>query len=120
MPRPSLVTIYKTFIRPYLDYGDIMYDQAYKETCHQKLELIQYNAALAVTDAVRGTSREKHYPELCKESLQKWRWYRKLCNSLQIFKGQSRDYLSKILPIVRRAYNTRNINYIPCFITKQN
>ena len=48
-----------------------MYDQAYKETCHQKLELIQYNAALAVTDAVRGTSREKHYPELCKESLQK-------------------------------------------------
>ena len=24
LPRPSLVTIYKAFIRPHLDYGDIM------------------------------------------------------------------------------------------------
>ena len=38
LPRPSLVTIYKAFIRPYLDYGDIIYDQAYKESFHQKLE----------------------------------------------------------------------------------
>ena len=27
--RLSLVTIYKAFIRPHLDYGDIIYDQAY-------------------------------------------------------------------------------------------
>ena len=26
LPRPSLVTICKAFIRPHLDYGDIMYD----------------------------------------------------------------------------------------------
>ena len=38
--RLSLVTIYKAFIRPHLDYGDIIYDQAYKESFHQKLELI--------------------------------------------------------------------------------
>ena len=37
LPRPSLVTIYKAFIRPQLDYGDIIYDQVYKETFHQKL-----------------------------------------------------------------------------------
>ena len=29
--RPSLVTIYKEFIIPHLDYGDIIYDKAYKE-----------------------------------------------------------------------------------------
>ena len=29
LPRPSLVTIYKAFIRPHLDYGDIIYDRAY-------------------------------------------------------------------------------------------
>ena len=98
----------------------IIYDQAYKETCYQKRELIQYNAALAVTDALRGTSKETLDPELCKESLQKWRWYRKMCYFLQIFNGQSRDYLSKILPSIRRAYNKRNVYYIPCFITKQN
>ena len=27
--RPSLLTIYKSFIRPHLDYGGIIYDQAY-------------------------------------------------------------------------------------------
>ena len=42
---PSLVTIYKAFIRPHLDYGDNIIDnQAYKESFHQKLESIQYNA----------------------------------------------------------------------------
>ena len=31
---------------------------------HQKLDSIQYNAALAITGAIRGTSREKVYHEL--------------------------------------------------------
>ena len=26
LPRPSLLTIYKSFIRPHLDYGNIIYD----------------------------------------------------------------------------------------------
>ena len=26
LPRQSLITIYKSFIRPHLDYGDIVYD----------------------------------------------------------------------------------------------
>ena len=38
LPRPLLVTIYKAFIKPQLHYGDIMYDQAYKESFRQKLE----------------------------------------------------------------------------------
>ena len=29
LPRPALLTIYKSFIKPHLDYGDITYDQAY-------------------------------------------------------------------------------------------
>ena len=68
LARPSLVTIYKAFIRPHLDYGDIIYDQAYKESFHQKLESIQYNAVLAIAGAIRGTSREKLYQELSLES----------------------------------------------------
>ena len=27
LPQTSLLTIYKSFIRPYLDYGDAAYDQ---------------------------------------------------------------------------------------------
>ena len=70
LPRPALLTIYKSFIRPHLDYGDIIYGQAYNTSFHQKLELLQYNACLATTGAITGTSREKLYDELGLESLQ--------------------------------------------------
>ena len=29
LPRIALTTIYKAFVRPHLDYGDILYDQAF-------------------------------------------------------------------------------------------
>ena len=59
LSRPVLMTMYKAFVRPYLDYGDIIYAEAYNETFHQKLESIQYNACLALSGAIRGLSREK-------------------------------------------------------------
>ena len=60
LPRSALLTIYKTFIRSHLDYGDIIYDQAYNASFHQKLELLQYNASLAITRAIRDTSKESY------------------------------------------------------------
>ena len=50
---------------------EILYMVKDKESFHQKLESIQYNAALAITGAIRGTFREKLYQELGLESLQK-------------------------------------------------
>ena len=64
LPRLPLLTINKSFIRPHLDYGDVMYDQAYTASFYQKIESIQYNSALAITSAIRGTSKEKLYHEL--------------------------------------------------------
>ena len=64
LPLESLLTIYKSFVRPHLDYGDVIYDQHYNNSFHQKLESIQYNAALAITGTIRGSSREKLYQEL--------------------------------------------------------
>ena len=55
---------YKAFIRPHLDYSDIIYDQAYNATFHQKVDLMQYNACLAVMGAIRGTSKKKLYEGL--------------------------------------------------------
>ena len=43
LPRSSLLTIYKTFIRSQLDYADIIYDQAYNSAFHDKLESVEYN-----------------------------------------------------------------------------
>ena len=69
-PRAALITIYKAFIRPHLDYGDIFYDQVYNLSFHQKLESTQYNAYLAITRTIRGTSKEKLYQELGLEPFQ--------------------------------------------------
>ena len=49
LPRAVLITLYKSFIRPYLDYGDIIYEQAFNSSFYEKLESIQYNASLATT-----------------------------------------------------------------------
>ena len=69
LPRNSLLTIYKSLIRPHLDYGDVIYDQPNIETFNQKMESVQYNAALAITGAIKGASRERLYQELGFESM---------------------------------------------------
>ena len=118
--RQSLVTVYKALIRPHLDYGDIIYDQSYNDSFHQKMESIQYNDATAITGAIRSTSREKLYQELGLESLRKRRWYRKLCYFFKIFKGQSPVYLFKIVPCASKSCNTRTNNNILLFSVKHN
>ena len=117
LPRTSLITIFAPFIRPHLDYGDIIYDRAYNTSFHQNIESIQYNAALAITGAVRGTSREKLYQELGFESLQQRRWYRKLCCLFKIIKNQSPSYLFQLVPSPNR-YFSRNSENIPQLRTK--
>ena len=62
--RAKLITIYKAFIQPHLDY-----DQAFNNSVKEKLESIQYNACLALTGAIKGTSKENIYQELGLESL---------------------------------------------------
>ena len=64
LPWHSLLTIYKSFVQPHLHYGDILYDQPISKSLCQKIETIQYNAALAITGAIKGASQIKLYNEL--------------------------------------------------------
>ena len=105
--------LYKYFIRLHVDYGDIIYDQAYNLSFYQKLESIQYNAALALTGAIRGSSGEKLYLELGLESLQVQRWYRKLYCFYKIFNKQASGYLNELIPTRYEAYQTRHVANIP-------
>ena len=41
--RQSLLTIYKSFVRPILDYADIIYDKPHKCSLTEKIEQVQYN-----------------------------------------------------------------------------
>ena len=69
LSRFSLLTIYKSFVRPHLDYADVIYDQPSNQSLCDKIESVQYNACLAIIGAIRGTSRIKLYKELGIESL---------------------------------------------------
>ena len=120
IPRTALIILYKAFVRPLLDYGDIIYDQAHNASFHQKLESLQYNACLAITGAIRGSSREKLYQELGFESLQQRRWYRKLCSFYKVFKNEIPGYLFNIVPIRNPFYSTRNHVNISLFKTNNN
>ena len=86
LPRTTLVSVYKALVRSHLDYGDIFYDQSFNNSFHHRLESIQYNACLAITGAIRGTSKEKLYQELGLETLRLQRWYRKLCLFIKFLK----------------------------------
>ena len=67
--RDSLLTLYKLFVRPRLDYANIIYDKPGNVNFESKLERVQYNACLAITGAIRGTNRDSIYAELGLESL---------------------------------------------------
>ena len=41
LPRKSLLTIYKVFLRPLIDYGDIIYDQPRNSSFCEKLDSVQ-------------------------------------------------------------------------------
>ena len=113
LSRSSLLTIYKSFIRSRSDYADIIYDRAYNCTFYDKLGSIQYNACLAITGAIRGTSAEKIYQELGLESLKSRRWFRKLCHFYKIFNEKSPSYLFNLIPNFNRVHNTRLSYNIP-------
>ena len=106
LPSPPLVTIYKSFVRPHLNYEEILYDQVLNNSFHERIESVQYNTALAITDPIRRSSREKLYQELCFESLQQRRWYREVCFFFKIIKNQSPKQLFKLIPTARQAYMT--------------
>ena len=105
----------KSFIRSCLDYVDIIYDQVYTVLFYQKIESVQYNSILAITGAIRGTSKEKLYQEPGLKTLENRRYYRKLYCFFKIFISQSLKYLFNIIPTSVRSYNTRNATKIIFF-----
>ena len=118
LQRPVLMTIYKAFVRPHLVYDDVIYDEAYNTTFHQKLESNQYNAWLALLRAIRGLPREKRYQELGLESLQRQCWCS--CLFYKIFKENKPVCLSNLIPTKKANYNTTKADKITLFPTKYN
>ena len=62
-------------------------DKIFNESWHKNLQSAQYNAALAITGAIRGTNTVKLYQELGLEPLQNRRKLRRLSLFYKIYNG---------------------------------
>ena len=115
LPWYSLLTRYKSFVRPHLDYGDILYDQPYNKSFCQKIETVQFNAVLAITSVIKGTSQVKLYNQLGLESLEFRWWFRKLCLFYKVKKTGLPEYLFNMIPQSNHQYNTQSIEDVAIF-----
>ena len=115
----SLIITYKTFIRPHLDYIEVIYDQTFNATFKHKLESIQYNAALAIMRAIRGTSKGKLYCELGLEPFEKEDGAGN-CVTFLRFSDKNAQSTYWTIPTSASTYNTRNTNNISEFKVKHN
>ena len=105
----NIFTIYKLFIRPHLNYGGVVYDQHSNDAFSKQLETVQYNAALAIMGAIKGTSREKLYHEvLGLEYLQQRRWMSRLCLFYKVVSTKLTAYTYNFIPPVRQSQRHPN------------
>ena len=108
LPRSSLTTIYTSFVRLHLDYGDVIFDKSYNTSFQQRLESLQDKVPFAIIGAIKGSSTEKLYKELWLEYLENTQCFRKLCLFYKIVKKQPTKYLFHFIPSNSNSYKTRN------------
>ena len=104
--------MYKALVRPHLDYCDVIYHLPsiihlpplgrILNSLMEKVERIQYQAALAATGAWQGSSRSKIYEELGWESLSDCRNSRRVLQICIIMNKNTLSYLKEKLPPDRR------------------
>ena len=94
--RKVLDKMYKMYVRPHLEYGDVVFHGQTKESC-DRIESVQYRAALIVSGCWKGTNRIKLYNELGWESMYQRRHIRRLCLYYRIVNGLTPSYLNECI-----------------------
>ena len=109
LDRLSLERIYLGFIRPLLEYGDIVWDTPTEVV--NPLEVIQRNAARIVVGATARSRTAALYQETCWEPLDRRREFHRLTLMYNIVHGNSPSYLLDLVPDLvanRTGYPLRN------------
>ncbi len=113
LTRSPLEKLYITYIRPLLEYGDIIWDNCSNELKND-IEAVQHEAARIVTGATKLCSLENLYRDLKWESLASRRKKHKLLQFYKMKTNISPGYLTSLIPIQNQpTYNLRNVDRIP-------
>ena len=116
--------MYKALVRPHLDYCDIIYHIPPKnnpppqlstfDSLMEKLERVQYQAALAVTGAWHGSNCAKLNEELGWETLSDRRLCRRVLQIHKIMNNKTPSYLKEKLPPKHRPFLVNVFRRIKC------
>ena len=111
LDRRSLETIYLSFIRPLLGYGDLIFDNL-TNFDHNELDKIQNEAARIVTGTTKLTSIENLYTDTGWQPLGNRRKIHKLILMYKILYSQAPSYMYSLLPENNNArYTLRNSSH---------
>ena len=115
LDRKSLETIYKTFIRPTIEYSDVVWDNI-TQAEEEDLEKIQTEAARIITGATRLVSLHNLYKESGLEPLKSRRRQHKLVHFYKMLNSSSTpSYLTNLIPVsvgTAATYGLRNSDHI--------
>ena len=109
LPLKDLDQMYKTLVRPHLDYCDIIYhipplNSPSTSVVHSRKKLKEPNTKLlmAITGSWQGSSRRKLYEELGWKSISDRRWSRRILQIHNIRNNITPVYLKEKLPPLHR------------------
>ena len=77
------------------------------------MKSVQYNLALAITGAIKGTSKDNLYYELVFESLKDRRWLRRLCYLYKIANTKQPIHIYDLIPPFQRSSRNKGCTYEP-------
>ena len=106
-PSRSLVIIYKSFLRPYIDYGGVIFDQTYNKYFGN----FSVQCFVSYNCCSKRYLKRKVYHELGFESL-----LLRLCTFCKIFKNQCTCYLYELLLLRTTPQNTRSCKSLPLLL----
>ena len=112
LDRRALETIYISFIRPVLEYADVIWDNCTQQE-KQDLEKVQMEAARIAKGTTKLVSLQKLYEEIGWETLEARRKKHKLVLFYKMLYNLSPLYLSYLVPPQVQnvsRYNLRNAN----------
>ena len=120
--RKSLETIYIAFVRPILEYADVVWDNCTQQEKHE-IEKIQLEAARIATGTTKLVSVQKLYDEIGWETLDVRRRKHKLVLFYKMYNDIAPSYLSSLVPRPDQnasCYSLRNANNIRTIQSRTN